>query len=232
MTTTPTDAEMISAAIDSKLIDVHTSLPGVVQSYNKLLQTATIVLQVKRVLPKAGGGFVTEELPVLENVPVVFPRTKKFMITFPIEEGDEGEVAFQEMSIDQWRSKGSVTSPGDIGRHTLTAGVFRPGLSSNLSVITPPDTDIGSDMILGEIAGVQVRVKAGGPIEVVSSGSSTAADFVAMAAKTEAGLQTIVDAITGAAVLANDGGATFKANILLALSDPVDSVASSNLKAD
>ena len=55
MALTPTEADMISAAIESALIDVHVALPGQVQSYNSITQTATIELQVKRVLPKEIG---------------------------------------------------------------------------------------------------------------------------------------------------------------------------------
>lgn len=133
MTITPSDAEVIADAIDSALIDVHVALPGCVQSYDATTQTATIQLQVKRVLPTDDPNtlFATEDLPVLENVPVEFLRSKAFAVTMPLSAGDYGLVVFSEMSLDQWRSKGTNTSPGDIGRHTLTGGVFRPGLNPN-----------------------------------------------------------------------------------------------------
>ena len=236
MALTPTEADMISAAIESALIDVHVALPGQVQSYNSITQTATIELQVKRVLPK-GVEFVTEDLPVLENVPVQFLRTNTFMVALPLAAGDYGLVVFNEMSIDQWRSKGDSTSPGDIGRHTLTGGVFQPGLMPVAETILPAalgGDDIGTDLAVGVIGGIQVRIKPTGTVEVVAGGVSgqTADDFVAPAGKTATGLQTIVDAITNAAVVASDGGAAFKANIIAALTDPVASGASSNLKAD
>lgn len=140
MALTPTEADMISAAIDSALIDVHVALPGQVQSYDASTQTATVVLQVQRVLPK-GIEFVTESLPVLENVPVAFLRSASFFVSMPIAEGDYGLVLFNEMSIDQWRSKGEDTSPGDIGRHTLSGGVFMPGLNPNDSALADADSD-------------------------------------------------------------------------------------------
>lgn len=131
MTVTPEIAEVIEAAIESALIDVHTALPGKVQAYDAATQTATIELQVKRTLPKADGTYATEDLPVLENVPVQFLRVAAFAVTVPVAAGDFGFVIFSEMSIDQWRSKGANTSPGDIGRHTLTGAVFLPGLVPN-----------------------------------------------------------------------------------------------------
>lgn len=135
MTITPDMAEVIADAIESTLIDVHVGLPGAVQSYDADEQTATIELQVKRALPKGDGTYATEDLPVLENVPVEFPRSKEFAVTFPLAAGDTGLVVFSEMSIDQWRSKGVNTSPGDIGRHTLSGGVFRPGLAPNVNAL-------------------------------------------------------------------------------------------------
>lgn len=131
MTITPDMAEVIADAIESALIDVHVALPGAVQSYDVVEQTATIELQVKRTLPKGDGTYATEDLPVLENVPVEFMRSEVFAVTLPLAPGDTGLVVFSEMSIDQWRSKGANTSPGDIGRHTLSGGVFRPGLAPN-----------------------------------------------------------------------------------------------------
>lgn len=135
MTVTPELAEVIEAAIESSLIDVHTALPGKVQAYDPTTQTATIELQIKRTLPKADGTYTIEDLPLLENVPVQFTRTAAFALTVPLAAGDQGLVVFSEMSLDQWRSKGTNTSPGDIGRHTLTGGVFLPGLSPNAKAL-------------------------------------------------------------------------------------------------
>ena len=140
MPITPSEADMIAAAIDSALIDVHVALPGQVQTYDAAAQTATIELQVQRVLPQ-GINFVTESLPVLENVPVAFLRSASFFVSMPIATGDYGLVLFNEMSIDQWRSKGENTSPGDIGRHTLSGGVFMPGLNPNDSALASADSD-------------------------------------------------------------------------------------------
>ena len=236
MPITPTDAEVIVAAIESALLDVHVMLPGRVAKYNSATQTATVELQVKRVLPQ-GNRFATEDLPVLENVPVAFMRTNEFMITVPVKEGTTGMVIFSEMSLDQWRSKGTNTSPGDIGRHTLTGGVFQPGLSPVAQTILPATLggdDIGEDLVMGSIGGGQLRVKPSGTVEAVAGGTGgqSADGFVSMALKTKAGLQTIVDAITNAATGGSDGGAAYKTNMIALLTDPVASVASSNLKAN
>ena len=192
MSITPTEAEMIEAAITSALIDVHVSLPGKIQSYSSSTQTATVQLQVKRVLPKAGGAFSTEDLPVLENVPVQFLRTNAFMVALPLKAGDYGLVVFSEMSIDQGRSKGDNTSPGDIGRHTLTGGVFQPGLMPLAETILPKlagGTDIGDDLVIGLIGGTVMRITPGGEILL---GSDTASEAVVLGTSFKANYDTHV----------------------------------------
>ena len=232
MTITPDAAEMISEAIESALIDVHVALPASVQSYDPVTQTANVQLQLKRMLPKEDGQYATEDLPVLENIPVQFPRTKMFAFTLPIAAGDFGLVVFSEMSLDQWRSKAANTSPGDIGRHTLTGGVFQPGLMPNSEAISD---DIADDVVMGEIGGVQVRVKPGGVCEIVTGGGPAAADFVAMAGKVLSEFQNVasnVDSHTHTVPISGPGGTTPTTPPLVPITPAPASVASSNLKAD
>jgi hypothetical protein len=59
-----------------------------------------------------------------------------------------------------------------------------------------------------------------------------ASDFVALAALVTAQLDDLKDAIKDAAVVANDGGAAFKANILTALTGWPRNVAASKVRAE
>lgn len=228
---TPADAEVIEDAITSRLIDVHVSLPGIVQSYDAALQTATIELGVRRVLETDAGAQVTETLPLLENVPVAFARTASFFVSFPLTSGDAGLVVFSEASIDQWRSKGAPSSPGDARRHSLTGGVFYPGLVPNAQALADPG--IESDMAMGKVGDAQMRFR-GSTVEVTSGGSDAAVDFVAMAAKVQSTLEAMLDIFSGGVPVPNDGGAALQtkwaadAAVIKAALD----LASTNLKAD
>ncbi len=238
MALTPTEADTISAAIESALIDVHVALPGQVQSYDAATQTATIELQVQRVLPQ-GINFVTESLPVLENVPVQFQRTNTHIMTLPLAAGDYGLVIFSEMSIDQWRSKGDNTSPGDIGRHTLTGGVFQPGLMPLAETVLPTSDVLSADIVIGKIGGGQLRVKPGNTIEAVAGGASgqSADDFVAMAGQVLARLEALETAhnthihITTATIGAGATPGVLSPPAII-VSPAITAVASSNLKAN
>jgi len=162
----PSLTQVIASAIDDKLIDVHTALPGVVQSYDKATQTAEIELQVRRALQTENGEYTTEELPILPNVPVIFARTSQFYISLPVKTGDSGIVIFNEAIIDQWRSLGKSASPTDIGRHTLAAGVFLPGLFPAAGAIAPAPPDDG--VRVAWVKGAHVTVYDDGRIEAVN----------------------------------------------------------------
>lgn len=237
MTITPEQAEIIEKAIESHMIDVHTALPGKVQKVYPAVPGvrdlgADIVLELKRTLPKSDKEYTTEDLPVLKNVPIWQAGSSDFFLAFALAPGDQGYVIFSEQSIDQWRTKGVNTSPGDIGRHTLTGGVFFPGLRSVAKVLTDVLT---SGFALGKKGGCQLRSPAGATMEVTTGGAPAATDFVAMAAKVFAAWFTLDTVIRTAWIpVPQDGGAAFKTAYLAAFPTPptLASFASTNLKAD
>ena len=235
MTITPEQAEVIADAIESALIDVHVSLPGKVASYNALTQTANVELQVKRMLPVGNGDYKSESLPVLQNIPVQFPRTNGAMLTFPVAAGDFGLVVFSEMSLDQWRSKGTNTSPGDVGRHTLAGGVFQPGLMPVSQTILPTD-DVSTDVVLGFIGGAQLRAKPGGTIEAVDGGplpgGQSANDFVVMSSRLVTAIGALLSAGAGAPAPSNAGFVLAQTAWNALIATPAGDIASKNLKAN
>jgi len=239
---TPELAQVISDAIEDRLIDVHVHLPGMVQSYDAAKNTAVIELQVQRLLPTDQRSvFETENLPVLQNVPVAFPGTPEFFFSFPIVAGTTGEVHFSEAAIGQWRATGRVTTPDDIGRHTLSGGVFHPTLKTTAATVPAAQR---TDAVFGEIGGTQVHVKKGGACEVTSSGAPGALDFVAMSTKADlifALIDKVMTSWTPVIGPTVDNGAALKTFWaaqklvffpLLEYPDGIPSTASTNLKAD
>ena len=95
----------------------------------------------------------------------------------------------------------------------------------------------------GEVAvyhkdGAIVHFKADGSIAIVPSGSGLVhvgadpgAEFIALATKVATELTALKSAISGAAVAGGDGGATFKSNILAALTAWPGDVAATKAKA-
>lgn len=176
---TPTTAEMLDAVLTSRLIDVHTMLPATVTLFNIALQTVNVELGVRRILETETGDQVSEDLPALQNIPVAQPRTNDFYVSFPIAEGDTGMVLFSEAAIDQWRSKGGVTSPGDNRRHSLTGGVFVPGLVTTTNPLVPITEADPSAMVVGAKGAGVIKLGSGLAAEPMVLGLAFAVEWSA-----------------------------------------------------
>lgn len=123
----PDLAELLRAAIDYKLVDVHTSLPGRIEKFDKATQTADVQPLIKRRFANPDGTEVLETLPVIPRVPVAFPRAGKFFITWPLKAGDLVELVFSEASRDNFKGgDGSEADPDDFRRFDLSDAVAHP----------------------------------------------------------------------------------------------------------
>lgn len=217
-------AEVLRRALDSRLLDVHVSLPGRVVSYDAAKQTATVRPMIPRVLRDAAGERVVEDLPLISNVPICFPRGGGFFCSFPLSAGDSVMLVFAERSLDRWRSTGESVDPADTRTHSLAGAWAYPGGFPAGDEIDDADA---STMVLGKDGGPQVVVD-GSHVHV---GGDTSSQYVALANLVSAQLEALKTAISGAAVLGGDGGATFKANLLAALASWPASVAATKAKA-
>ena len=168
----PSFASLLNTAIDGRLYDVHTSLPGIVESYDRATQTAKIQPSLKR---KYTDGRVVE-LPIINKVPVMFPRSKGKFIHFDLEPGDEVTLIFSERSLDTWKEKGGTVSPDDPRKFHLSDAKAYPGGSSIPNVFTPNGVEGSMEMANGknhvviEKDGKLTLKNEGGFIEMGSTG--------------------------------------------------------------
>ena len=176
----PTPVEALHRFVESYLDDVHTSLPAKFLDYDPKTQTATVQILVNRLVETIEGGELEEEFPAIPNVPVRFPRTNKYYITFPIEADDPCQLVFASRSLDAWNeSDGKKTvSPNNFDRHELIDAVAVPGLATKANAL--PETDLDG-MQLGRIGGAIIHI---GDDGIVNIGEKAAAEFVALAQKT------------------------------------------------
>lgn len=163
MPTTPSDAEVLIAAIDSRLLDVHTSMPGVVESYDKKTRTANIRPQIKRALEVEGEPEPAfEELPVIQNVPVGWPMGGGYFIHLPIEKGDHVWIMVSEAGLSQWRSSGKLSEPGDLRRHSLGNSWAYPGCAPDTKIVADlADPTFPEGLVIGKDGEANVRIKDG-----------------------------------------------------------------------
>jgi len=151
----------VSNAIERRLLDVHTSLPGVVDSFDPVTKTADIQVALKRELTDG-----TEiQIPKLTNVPIMWPRTTSGGIYFPLAKGDYVTLFFIERSTDAWRVRGGVVNPKDSRKFHLSDAFAYPGGYPDIAPMSVPILDIGNFVIMNGDAMVSLAddgtVKAG-----------------------------------------------------------------------
>lgn len=156
--TTPTD--ILRNSIYSVLNNVHTCLPGIIKSFDPNTSSATIQ-------PALNKNFVSGEIPmpILENVPVMFPRGSNFSISYPIAIGDYCLIIFCERSIDLWKGVGGQVTPNDRRKFDLSDAIAIPGL---LPLIGNFPINNGTDFNIS-FGGSNITINANGAIQIKTS---------------------------------------------------------------
>ena len=164
MTESATLSQAITTVIDSKLEGIYTSLPGVVESYAYKTQRSTVQPSIRKVY--LDGTVVT--LPVLVNVPIVFPRTGSSGITFPINKGDNVALHFSQRSLERWYSNGGVVEPGDNRKFDISDAYAIPGLYS----FVQENIASNNDDLEVHHNGFKIVIKKNGKIQLIGNGDT------------------------------------------------------------
>ena len=118
-------SDIISSAIKSVISGMHTCLPGRIESYDYTTQKANVLPLLRDVY--SDGEEI--DMPVIIDVPVIFPAIGSVGLTFPVNPGDGVLLVFAERSIDKWLSLGGVVTPDDPRRFDLSDAVAIVGLN-------------------------------------------------------------------------------------------------------
>jgi len=118
----------------SKLVQMHTCIPGyIVQYYGHSERKAKVQPAIK--LRTIRNKVVN--LEPIDDVPVLFPGSSDFNITYPLKKGDGVLLMFSEASIGEFlTSRGNVVTADNPNRFTLTDCMAIPGLWSFSNVPT------------------------------------------------------------------------------------------------
>lgn len=108
-------SETIKSATDGMSAQMRVCLPGVIQSFNP--QDVTCVVQLA-VNGQEGNRSVM--LPLLPDLPVIFPRGGGVTLTFPVAAGDECMVVFADRRIDFWWQSGGIQESAAVRTHDLS----------------------------------------------------------------------------------------------------------------
>ncbi|MCA9507907.1 MAG: hypothetical protein KC505_05750 [Myxococcales bacterium] len=176
MTQIPTFSQLLKQAIENRLLELHTAMVGRIERYDAVTQTADIQ-------PVLKNSVKSEPLPLLCDIPVLFPRAGDFFISLPLKKGDFVQVLFNELSIDEFFTE----SPPVIDcseRFTLQGAVAFPGLFSQTKALKSAHKD---NLVLGKEQGVQVHITQ----DTIKLGSEDAREALAIASKVRSELEYI-----------------------------------------
>lgn len=89
-------------SINSRLTQVWTALPGIIQTFDAGALTCEVQPAIKGRVTQEDGSIQLVNMPLLLDCPVVFPHGGGCSLTFPIKAGDECLVVFASRGIDYW----------------------------------------------------------------------------------------------------------------------------------
>jgi len=186
MTQAPTLAELINLAIENRLLDVHTALIAKVERYDAEKQLVDVSPVLKRKVQTLEGVWKTEQLPLLCDVPVMFPQAGGYFISFPIQSGDFVQLIFNESDIEEWLQN----SPSKIDhnrRFSLQGAIAIPSFAPPSKPLTGAHK---TNFVAGRNNGPQIHIDD----QKIRLGSEKAEEALAIANKVKEELEKIKSA--------------------------------------
>lgn len=110
--------------LQARLEEVHTTLPGTVQSYDEKTRTATVKPMI-RLRSFHGDVF---QIPPIPSVPVVWPSTSGFSVFGKLKAGDGVVLHVFEAAAGTWQRGTAEADAEDETRFSLQDMVAIPGL--------------------------------------------------------------------------------------------------------
>ena len=119
---------------------------GTIQSFLPETQQATVTINYKKTffIPDSITGIISPKLveyPILAYCPVIFLGGGTGAITFPVEEGDECLVLFNDRDLDNWFAGGSGSPNATARLHSFADGIVLVGIRSLANVLVNFDTE-------------------------------------------------------------------------------------------
>jgi len=203
-------ALVIDNAISTRLLAVHTGLPGKIVAWDPASQLADVKPLVQAFELQPDETYALKPLPVITSVPFVFPGNGLMGVTWPVAVNDLVWLKFSEASIDGYMQSGQDSQPIDAGRFGLSGCVAEPGPRPRSAPLPTPDP---SAIFIGQYG--------------------TVADYVALAAKVDAqfaALQVLFNAFTPTGTTADGPALKTLMTALIATGWPL-TTASTTVKA-
>jgi hypothetical protein len=127
------------------MLSLNSHHVGTIESFNPVKQTATATVNYPKTyfqLNSSTGLYnpVLVDYPLLVDCPVICLGGGKTALTFPIQQGDECLVLFNDRAIDSWFSGGAGAALSSPRLHSFSDGIILVGLRSLGNVLQSYDT--------------------------------------------------------------------------------------------
>lgn len=127
---------------------IYTCMPGVIQSYDDSSKRAQVLPALQRTFTDG----TTSSLPVLVDVPIIFPSGGGFTITMPITKGDAVLLLFSQRGITEFKKTFNESLPDIDSLLSIQDAIAIPGfgalsISPNLTDGANMQTEDGTNSI-------------------------------------------------------------------------------------
>lgn len=188
---TPSLGAVIAAAIDARLLGIHTHLPARVESYDAATQRCSVQVELRQAKFEPDGSRTPLRLPVISNVPIKFEGSGGFRTTYPVQRGDQVWLEICEASLERWKPRGGDIDPADDRRMDLSDALAVTGLRDGSRPLANCPTD---RMSLGADAGATIEISQ----SEVRVGGNTGTQPTYRAPPLQSALATLLAAIASA----------------------------------
>lgn len=175
------EQQTAQAIADSVSNQIRVAMPGIIQSFDPNAVTCTVLPAIKG-NDSTSTGKESGDIPLLVDVPVVFPRGGGCTLTFPVKAGDECLLIFSDRCIDFWWQSGGVQESVDSRQHDLSDAFAIVGPQSQAQKISGISTssaqfrsDDGSTYFEINPATQKIKLVAPGGFDVVAPESTFSA---------------------------------------------------------
>lgn len=142
------DSQLYENIIKKVNFNLRCCIPGVIQQYDPKTNTASIQPAIREEIVNEDNTVQYMNLPILVNVPIIFPSCSIGSIKMLLKKGDECLVLFSDLSIDNFWKYANVQNPIEVRRHDLSDGIAIPCVLSQPN--TKPFNGTGVEITSGE----------------------------------------------------------------------------------
>lgn len=149
-----------------------TALPGIIRKVNLLKMTVEIEPSIQARIRSPEGRFDWVTLPMLVDVPILFPSGGGYTLTFPVKPDDEALVIFSSRCIDAWWQSGGVQAQAELRMHDLSDGFALIGPRSIPRLLDPQPLTTGVEL-RNDSGHALVRIADTGDVSVITDANAT-----------------------------------------------------------